>query len=244
MKALPFPCIRPAQDQVIEAMSSAETMLASSDTLRNAIAEGIMLKDPGAAYYVYERSGAAGSVTGVVAICPVNVLGTATEAPLLSTNDGSECDTVTVSGANDSAETDGTIAKLGVQPRPVSLTYDASPVMDIILGAAKEGAALYAVTDPAGTTHRVWEVKREDAVAAIHAMLDQAPEPVIAGDDAYAAALHATAEQLIAREKENGSFSGKEPFNYVLSALFPAAQIAGAAPQMPTGMLTHQIKRF
>lgn len=38
-------------------------------------------------------------------------------------------------------------------------------------------------------THRVWEVKREDAVGAIRAMLDQAPEPVLADDPAYAGAL-------------------------------------------------------
>ncbi|MFR7669927.1 MAG: hypothetical protein ACLU0O_03530 [Collinsella sp.] len=43
----------------------------------------------------------------------------------------------------------------------MSLAYEASPVMDIILDAAKEGASLYAVTDPSGITHRVWEVKRE-----------------------------------------------------------------------------------
>ena len=230
MKALPFPCIRPAQDRVIEAMTSAGTTLSSNDALRSSIAEGLMLKDPGAAYYVYECSGAAGSMTGVVAICPIGVLGSGVEP-----------------AGEDSEDEDGTgtaITELKVQPRPVSLTYDASPVMDIILGAAKEGATLYAVTDPTGTTHRVWEVKREDAVGAIKAMLEQAPEPAAAGDDAYAAALQAAAEQLIDEAKKNGSLTGREPFNYVLSALFPSAQVVGAAPQMPAGMLTHQVARF
>ena len=230
MKALPFPCIRPAQDRVIEAMSSAGTTLASNDALRGGIAEGLMLKDPGAAYYVYECSGATGSATGVVALCPIGVLGSGVEPDGEDSKDGDNTGTA--------------ITELKVQPRPVSLTYDASPVMDIILGAAKEGAALYALTDPTGTTHRVWEVKREDAVGAIKAMLDQAPEPDVAGDDAYAAALHAAAKQLIDEAKDNGSFTGKEPFNYALSALFPSAQVVGAAPQMPAGMLTHQVARF
>lgn len=265
MKVLPFPSIRPAQDRVIEAMSKAETTLASNDSLREAIAQGLLLKDPGAAYYIYECSGAAGAVTGVVAICPVGVLGDEASTEPSATNcqdaggntGGTQgefdaaadkatanevaADNKTATDAN----SDGTaIAELKVQPRPVSLTYDASPVMDIILGAAKEGAALYAVTDPAGTTHRVWEVKREDAVGAIRAMLDQAPEPSVTGDDAYAAALASASRQLVAEAKQNGSFTGKEPFNYVLSALFPAAQVTGAAPQMPAGMLTHQIARF
>ena len=216
MKALPFPCIRPAQDRVLEALPQMGGILSGNDALRGAIADGLMLKDPGAAYYVYECSGEPGRVTGVVAICPVDVLA----------GDG-----VTPADATAAARA---IAELKVQPRPVALTYEASPVMDIILGAAKEGASLYAVTDPSGITHRVWEVKREDAVAAIRAMLDQAPEPTPAG-----------AAQLLANEAcTAGTYTGKEPFNFAVAALFPAAQVAGGAPQVPTGLLTHQIARF
>lgn len=229
MKALPFPCIRPAQDRVLEALPQMDSILSSNDALRGAIADGLMLKDPGAAYYVYECSGEPGRVTGVVAICPVDVLASADEAA------GALTDATAAARA---------IAELKVQPRPVSLAYEASPVMDIILGAAKEGASLYAVTDPAGITHRVWEVKREDAVAAIRAMLDQAPEPAQADDPAFAAAL-AGASQLLADEARTaGAYTGKEPFNFAVAVLFPAAQISGGAPQVPTGLLIHQIARF
>ena len=201
-------------------------ILSGNDALRGAIADGLMLKDPGAAYYVYECSGELGRVTGVVAICPVGVL----------TDDNAS--------SADAAAAARAIAELKVQPRPVTLAYEASPVMDIILGAAKEGASLYAVTDPAGITHRVWEVKREDAVAAIRAMLDQAPDPVFAGDSAYAAAL-AGASQILADEaRAAGTYTGKEPFNFAVAALFPAAQVSGSAPQVPTGLLTHQVSRF
>ncbi|MDY5865027.1 MAG: DUF1015 family protein [Collinsella sp.] len=226
MKALPFPCIRPAQDRVLEALPQMGDILSGNDALRGAIADGLMLKDPGAAYYVYECSGEPGRVTGVVAICPVGVLtgGDAASA--------------------DAAAAARTIAELKVQPRPVSLAYEASPVMDIILGAAKEGAALYAVTDPTGITHRVWEVKREDAVAAIRAMLDQAPEPALADDPAYAAALAGAAQLLADEARAAGTYTGKEPFNFSVAVLFPAAQVSGGAPQVPTGLLTHQISRF
>lgn len=226
MKALPFPCIRPAQDRVLEALPAMGSILSGNDTLRDAIADGLMLKDPGAAYYVYECSGEPGRVTGVVAICPIGVLA------------GGEGD------AGDNVSAARAIAELKVQPRPVSLAYEASPVMDIILGAAKEGASLYAVTDPTGITHRVWEVKREDAVGAIRAMLDQAPEPALADDPTYAAAL-ARASQLLADEaRVAGTYTGKEPFNFTVAVLFPAAQVSGGAPQVPTGLLTHQIARF
>ena len=227
MKALPFPCIRPAQDRVLEALPAMGSILNGNDALREAIADGLMLKDPGAAYYVYECSGEPGRVTGVVAICPTSVLA------------GGKGD-----ASADVAAAAHAIAELKVQPRPVSLAYEASPVMDIILSAAKEGASLYAVTDPAGVTHRVWEVKREDAVAAIRAMLDHAPDPVFAGDSAYVAAL-AGASQILADEaRAAGAYSGKEPFNFAVAVLFPAAQVSGSAPQVPTGLLTHQVSRF
>ena len=226
MKALPFPCIRPAQDRVLEALPQMGDILSGNDALRGAIADGLMLKDPGAAYYVYECSGEPGRVTGVVAICPVGVL----------TGDDA--------ASADAAAAARTIAELKVQPRPVSLAYEASPVMDIILGAAKEGASLYAVTDPAGITHRVWEVKREDAVAAIRAMLDQAPEPAPVDEPAYAAALAGAAQLLADEARSAGTYTGKEPFNFTVAVLFPAAQVSGGAPQVPTGLLTHQISRF
>lgn len=226
MKALPFPCIRPAQDRVLEALPQMGAILGGNDALRGAIADGLMLKDPGAAYYVYECSGEPGRVTGVVTICPIGALA------------GGESD----ASANVAAAR--AIAELKVQPRPVSLAYEASPVMDIILGAAKEGASLYAVTDPAGITHRVWELKREDAVGAIRAMLDQAPEPVLADDPAYAAALTGASKLLADQARAAGTHTGKEPFNFTVAALFPAAQVSGAAPQVPMGLLTHQIARF
>ena len=226
MKTLPFPCIRPAQDRVLEALPAMDSILSDNEALRAAIADGLMLKDPGVAYYVYECSGEPGRVTGVVAICPVGVL---------TGDDAASADAA--AGAR-------TIAELKVQPRPVSLVYEASPVMDIILGAAKEGASLYAVTDPAGITHRVWEVKREDAVAAIRAMLDQAPEPALADDPAYAAALTGASQLLADEARAAGTYTGKEPFNFTVAVLFPAAQVSGGAPQVPTGLLTHQIARF
>lgn len=227
MKALPFPCIRPAQDRVLEALPAMGGILSGNDALRSAIADGLMLKDPGAAYYVYECSGEPGRATGVVAICPTSVLA------------GGKGD-----ASADVAAAAHAIAELKVQPRPVSLAYEASPVMDIILGAAKEGASLYAVTDPAGITHRVWEVKREDAVGAIRAMLDQAPGPALAGDPAYAAALVGASQLLAGDARAAGTYTGKEPFNFAVAVLFPAAQVSGGAPQVPTGLLTHQVARF
>ena len=155
--------------------------------------------------------GEPGRVTGVVAICPTSVLA------------GDKGD-----ASADVAAAARAIAELKVQPRPVSLAYAASPVMDIILGAAKEGASLYAVTDPAGITHRAWEVKREDAVGAIRAMLDQAPEPALVDDPTYAAALVGASQLLTDDARAAGTYTGKEPFNFAVAVLFPPRRSAAA----------------
>ena len=168
-------------------------------------------------------------MTGVVAICPAIVLTGSDEAAAES---------------GDALAAARAITELKVQPRPVTLAYEASPVMNIILGAAKEGASLYAVTDPAGITHRVWEVKRAGAVGAIRAKLDQAPEPALADDPAYAAALVGASQLLAADARAAGTYTGKEPFNYTEAELFPAAQVSGGAPQVPLGLLAPQIARF
>ena len=39
MKALPFPCIRPAQDRVLEALPAMGSILSGNDALRGAIAD-------------------------------------------------------------------------------------------------------------------------------------------------------------------------------------------------------------
>ena len=41
MKALPFPCIRPAQDRVLEALPAMGSILSGNDALRGAIADGL-----------------------------------------------------------------------------------------------------------------------------------------------------------------------------------------------------------
>ena len=71
-----------------------------------------------------------------------------------------------------------------------------------------------------------------------------APEPTPADDPTYAAALAGAAQLLADEARAAGAYTGKEPFNFTVAALFPAAQVAGGAPQVPTGLLTHQIARF
>lgn len=232
MKALPLPCIRPADTRVFDALEHMGEILASGAGIEQGLADELLLKDPGLAYYVYERRDNGRVRTAVIANCPVEAV-----AATLKSNGIPGASASNVATADD-------ILDLRVQPRATSLAYPDQPVMDIILGAAKQGAALYELTDPSGADHRIWEIKRKDALDAVRTMLAQAESPVSAGDNAQAFAAVEAARALRDRAKQNGSHTGKEPFNFVMCALWPSSAIADGTPTVPLGLLMHQVDRF
>ena len=104
-----------------------------------------------------------------------------------------------------------------------------------------QGAAVYDLYDGAGARHRLWEVKRRDAVDAIHTMLESmAVETVL--NPAILAAAEADREMKAALATKDGGASGKEPFNYALTVLFPKG---GAVEEgLPHGWLLHQVAKL
>ena len=229
MKALPFPCIRPAAEHVIDVVSGAVDVLASADALRDALADGVMVKDPGAAFYLYQRATQDGAQTGVACICSLDDLATASLS-----NAGDDLEEA-------SAREAGRISALGMQSNAVVAEYAAQPVLDIILGAAMQGAAIYDLFDGAGARHRLWEVKRRDAVDAIHTMLESMSIDTVLTPAALAAA-EADREMKAALAAKDGGVSGKEPFNYALTVLFPKGSAVEAG--LPHGWLLHQMAKL
>ena len=232
MKALPFPSIRPADDRLNDALATMGAILRDGNGIKDGIADGRLLKDPGAAYYVYEHGQDGAVQTAILAICAAGdvektVAAAETRAPERS-------DVATAADIQD----------LCVQPRATSLSYPDQPVMSIIVDAAKQGTPLYELADATGATHRFWEVKRKDAVNAIHAMFEKVDNLSSAGDDQQARAAAQAAATLTQQAKENGSSTGKEPFNYVLSALWPASAVTGGAPIVPLGLIMHQVAQL
>lgn len=233
MKALPFPCIRPADDRLNDALAAMGTILRDGDGIRDGIADGRLLKDPGAAYYAYACTDENGTRTAVLAICTA-----ADVAASIATESGN------AASASNAIATAADIRELCVQPRATSLAYPDQPVMGIIIDAAKQGTPLYELADSTGATHRFWEIKRKDAVDAIHAMFEQVSGLSPAGDSQQARAAVQAAKALTAQAKEKGSFTGKEPFNYVLAALWPASAVADGAPIAPLGLIMHQVAKL
>lgn len=223
MNILPFPCLRPAEDHAIEVLSQPLDVLASADTVAQAQEAGILLKDARPSYYLYENTASNGArQTALVGICAVEALA---------------CDF-----AQDVEEApSGASPALQCVPAPV--VYSRQPVLDVILSAAQQGAPLYDLYDPAGARHRIWHIGRTEAVEAVRTMMQQITS-VTDVSSGILALMVDYAKTARAEAQAAGTFTGREPFNYVLLALYPTDGTETAPPTMPLGFLAHQIAKL
>lgn len=252
MRALPFPCIRPVPEHVAEVaalpydvfdraeaaayvadrplsflnidrpetqfapeqdMYAPEVYERGAALLRERIEDGTLVEDRNLSYYIYELSWEGHSQTGIVAVCSVDEYEQGVIKRHELTREEKERDRIEHIGA------------LGCQTGPISLAYRDQPVLDMIVGAAKTSTPLYAFTDDDGVRQTVWEVVRRDAVDALHAMLGQIPCAYIADGHHRAASAVRVAQRMREEARAAGTYTGKEPFNYFLSVLFPASQL-------------------
>lgn len=223
MNILPFPCLRPAEDHVIEVLSQPLDVLASADTVAQAQEVGILLKDARPSYYLYESTASNGArQTALVGICAVEALA---------------CDL-----AQD-VESAPSGASPALQCVPAPVVYSRQPVLDVILSAAQQGAPLYDLYDPAGARHRIWHIGRTEAVEAVRTMVQQIPS-VTDVSSGILALMADYAKTARAEAQAAGTFTGREPFNYVLLALYPTDDSETAPPAMPLGFLVHQVAKL
>lgn len=252
MKVLPFPCIRPVPERAAEvaalpydvfdraeaaayvanhplsflAIDRPETQFApdadmyapevyarGAELLHERIDEGIYQADPSMSYYLYELTQNGRTQTGVVAICSVDEYDQGIIKKHENTRAEKERDRIEH------------IRALGCQTGPIFLTYRDEPVLSFILAQVKTGQALYDFTDEEGVRQRVWEVRRPESVEAIREMFARVPCAYIADGHHRTASAMRVAHEMRAAAQEAGTYTGKEPFNYFLSVLFPASEL-------------------
>ncbi len=252
MRALPFPCIRPVPEHAAEVaalpydvfdraeaakhvagkplsflnIDRPETQFPAdqdmyapvvyargAELLRERIEDGTFVEDKNLAYYIYQLAWEGRIQTGIACVCAVDDYEQGVIKRHELTREDKERDRVEH------------IEALGCQTGPIFLTYRDQPVLDMIVGAAKTSTPLYDFTDEAGVRQTVWEVVRRDAVDALHAMLGQIPCAYIADGHHRAASAVKVAQRMRAEAQAAGTYTGKEPFNYFLSVLFPASQL-------------------
>ena len=252
MRVLPFPCIRPVPEHASDVaalpydvfdraeaaeyvrtrplsflnidrpetqfapdqdMYAPEVYARAAEVLEQRIEDGTYLSDSNRAYYIYELRMDGHAQTGVVAICSIDEYEDGTIKRHELTREDKERDRIEHMRA------------LGCQTGPIFLTYRDQPVLDIIINAAKESSPIYRFTDDEGVEQTVWEVVREDAVEAIHAMFGHVPCAYIADGHHRTASAVKVAQAMREQAREAGTLTGKEPFNFFLSVLFPANQL-------------------
>ena len=252
MRALPFPCIRPIPEHAAEVaalpydvfdrgeaaeyiegrplsflnidrpetqfpanqdMYAPEVYARGAELLHERLEDGTFVEDRNLAYYIYRLAWKGHVQTGIVCVCAVDDFESGVIKRHELTREDKERDRIEHIGA------------LGCQTGPIFLTYRDQPVLDMIVGAATTSTPLYDFTDDEGVHQTVWEVVRHDAVDALRAMLGTIPCAYIADGHHRAASAVKVARRMREEARAAGTYTGKEPFNYVLSVLFPASQL-------------------
>lgn len=252
MRALPFPCIRPVPEHAAEVaalpydvfdrgeaaeyvegrplsflnidrpetqfpadqdMYAPEVYARGAELLHARLEDGTFVEDRNLAYYVYRLAWKGHVQTGIVCVCAVDEFESGVIKRHELTREDKERDRIEH------------IEALGCQTGPIFLTYRDQPVLDMIVGAAMTSTPLYDFADDEGVRQTVWEVVRHDAVDALRAMLGTIPCAYIADGHHRAASAVKVARRMREEARAAGTYTGKEPFNYVLSVLFPASQL-------------------
>lgn len=252
MRALPFPCIRPVPEHAAEVaalpydvfdrgeaaehvegrplsflnidrpetqfpadqdMYAPEVYARGAELLHERLEDGTFVEDRNLAYYIYRLAWKGHVQTGIVCVCAVDEFESGVIKRHELTREDKERDRIEH------------IEALGCQTGPIFLTYRDQPVLDMIVGAATTSTPLYDFNDDEGVHQTVWEVVRHDAVDALRAMLGTIPCAYIADGHHRAASAVKVARRMREEARAAGTYTGKEPFNYVLSVLFPASQL-------------------
>lgn len=192
-------------------MYAPEVYAKGRDMLRAQIADGTYVVEDEPCFYLYELVMDGRSQVGVVACCAVDDYLSGTIKKHESTLEKKEQDRIRH------------IDVLDAQTGPIFLTYRDNAAVDDIVAATRAQAPLYDFVSEDGIAHRAWIIKGEQAVAALAAAFEAVPAAYIA--DGHHRAASAVKVGLKRRE-ENPEYTGEEEFNFFLSVLFPATQLA------------------
>ncbi len=194
-------------------MYAPEVYARATELLQERIADGTYLYDRDLCYYLYELESGGHKQTGIVAACSIDDF----ERNVIKRHELTRADK-----ERDRIEH---IRALGYQTGPIFLAYRDDAVLSTIVDAARTATPLYQFQDEDGVRQTVWRIHRTESVEAIRAMLGRMPCAYIADGHHRAASAVKVARAMREEAQRAGTYTGNEPFNYVLSVLFPASQL-------------------
>lgn len=175
------------------------------------IKEGDYVQDEQPCYYIYELTAFNRSQTGIGALTRVDdYLGGVTRRHE-NTRADKEADRVCH------------VQACKAQTGPIFLAYRAKEEIGAIVKDIKETQApVYDFTASDGVRHRMWVVAEPEMIEAIYESFDNVAHFYIADGHHRCAAAVSYALKM---RQENPEYSGEEPWNYILSVLFPDEEL-------------------
>lgn len=182
----------------------------AKELLEQQISEGIYVTDPGENYYLYELTMEGRSQTGIVACCSIDDYLNHVIKKHENTREDKELDRI--------RHVDTVDAHTG----PIFLAYRQNEVLKSIVAKVKKERPLYDFVTADGIGHRVWRIDDRQLCSQVEEAFASIPATYIA--DGHHRAASAVKVGL-KRRQENPGYTGKEPFNYFLSILFPDEEL-------------------
>ena len=108
------------------------------------------------------------------------------------------------------------------QTGPVFLAYRAAKAVTTVTERCRREACLYDFASPDGISHRVWRIGRKEDIRAVHEAFEKVERLYIADGHHRCASAVRVAQECRCRCPD---YTGEEPFNFILSVLFPDDQL-------------------
>ena len=108
------------------------------------------------------------------------------------------------------------------QTGPVFLAYRAAKAVTTVTERCRREACLYDFASPDGISHLVWRIGRKEDILAVHEAFEKVERLYIADGHHRCASAVRVAQECRRRCPD---YTGEEPFNFILSVLFPDDQL-------------------
>lgn len=209
---LSFLRIDRAETQFRDSVSTYDdrVYLKAKELLDGMIADGSFITDEEAGYYIYEQIMDGRSQTGIVACAAIDDYLNNTIKKHEDTREEKELDRIKH------------VDRCNAQTGPIFLAYRSNLILNRVVAEVKKSAPEYYFISADDITHYVWKVTDPHDIHTICATFESIHDIYIA--DGHHRAASAVKVGL-KRRKEVKNYTGKEPFNFFLSVLFPDDQL-------------------
>lgn len=179
--------------------------------LRRRIADGYFVQDEMPAFYVYELTAEGRSQTGIGALTKVDDYLAGTICRHENTRADKEADRVRH------------VQACGAQTGPIFLAYRAKEEITAIVAQIREAQKpVCDFTPEDGVRHRIWVIDDMELIEALFEAFEEVERFYIADGHHRCSAAVACA---LRKREENPDFTGEEPWNFILSVLFPDEEL-------------------